>query len=412
MRLKVNFFQTIQTVLLFLISLNYKNASSYLVFLAFFVCMIASAHCIRVDFNFFLLILISLCYLIFYPPATDTYKTALKQFLFPMCYFIGLNLFHESKNGELVKKKYDNQIIIAILIVSIGSFSHFLINAAFNFSSTYRNTVDYWTGSIISATGQALFAILAISVFATWLFSDGKPWKKWISSLGLLAAFVYNFILAGRTIFILTAIIIVVSFVYTKRFLYLSKHISGFLILTLVCIAVAVAYINNIFGLRDWILNSNFIKRFATMNVMEDSRFALKRVFFSKMFDYPFGGGSLRESANGYAHELFLDAYSDVGIAGYILLVLFVLASGINTIKIAKSKQLLLETRCMVICTFLAINIAFFVEPILQGASWLFYTYCFLSGVVMDICKSLGDAAKSNAIVVPNYYYSDCTKIS
>ena len=101
------------------------------------------------------------------------------------------------------------------------------------------------------------------------------------------------------------------------------------------------------------------------------------------MLDYPFGGGVMRTEIGGYAHELYLDIYSDVGIIGYILVVAVMIIFAINVFKLIKSDKLSLETKGLLLCVFLGTNIVFFLEPIIQGSPWLFCIYCFLNGVIL-----------------------------
>ncbi len=378
----MNFLQIIQLILLFLMSLNFQNLYFYIIVFAFAVCTFAHIRHFRVDIIAVLLAVISLCYILFYPPTRDSYTTILKQFAYPMCYLIGLNLFNVKNTESGINDNPDKQIRLSVLVVAFGTFGHYLLNASINISSLLRNTEDYWTGDVVSATEQALLAVMMLAVFSVWLVGDYPVWRKVVSVLGLVTIFAYNFVLAGRTIIVLAVICLCVAFVFTQKYLNSGGRIRSYLFLSVILIALLVMFLNNVWGMREWVLDSNLSNRFDTQEAVMDIRFQRKIIYIKNMFGFPLGGGDLREAIGGYAHELYLDAYSDVGILGYGLIVAFVIVGLVNVIKIIISERFALETRCLSLCVFLLINIVFFLEPILQGMPWLFCIYSFLVGVI------------------------------
>ncbi len=387
-RRKYNIPQILQFVLLFLVSLNFANLYFYFIFLAFFICVIANPRRLKADNISILLALISICYILFYPPTRDSYTTILKQFSYSMCYIIGLNLFNER---EMDKNNHsaDKHIKTSILVVASGTFLHYLLNASINIGSLLRNTEDFWTGEVVSATEQALLPVIALGVFSLWLIGDYPIWSKAFPLLGLIMVFAYNFVLAGRTILVLEAIIICVAYFFTNKYMQTKGKIKNHLFIAAILIAGLILFLNNAWGVRDWVINSNLSSRFDTQEALTDIRFTRKITYLSRMLEFPFGGGSLRASIGGHAHELYLDALSDVGIFGYGFIVASVIACMVNVIKLFRSKSLSVETRGLLLCVFLGINVVFFLEPILQGAPWLFCIFCFLCGVMRSERLSL-----------------------
>ena len=183
---------------------------------------------------------------------------------------------------------------------------------------------------------------------------------------------------------ILGLIIIAVTFLYTRKYTNTIGNIKRYIFLLIIAIALLVIFFNNIFGIRDWILDSNLANRFNAQNALEDVRLERKLLYFSHMFDFLIGGGHLKEKVGGFAHELFLDVYSDIGMIGYILVISIVVLCTINVVKLIKNKSVSLETRCLVLCVFMGILVVFFIEPIMQAAPWLFCVFCFLSGIVKN----------------------------
>jgi len=379
---RYNIWQLFQLVLLFLMSLNFKNLYFYFIFASFFVCMAANFRSLRADLASFFLLVLSVSYVIFDSSARNAITTLLKQFAYPMCYLTGLNLYNGDEQKTLSESDLNRRIKVSILIVAMGTFLHYLLNASINFESLTRNTADYWTGEVVSATGQALLAVLPLGIFSAWLVGEVPTWRKWLSLIGLLVIFAYNFVLAGRTILILEVVIVSVAFIYTQRKTNLLGGIRNQMFLALVFLGVLILFLNNAFGVQEWVLDSNLIARFDTESALQDIRLNRKLIYMSRMLDFPFGGGALMASVGGHAHELYLDIYSDVGILGYAAVIAAVLTCTINVIRSTRIRPLSVETKSLLLCVFLGVNVVFFLEPILQGSPWLFCIFCYLSGVL------------------------------
>lgn len=386
---KYNFSQVVQLILLFLMSLNFANLYFYVIFLAFFICLFTNVRCFKIDVISIMLAIISICYILFYPSTRGSLTTILKQFAYPMCYLIGTNLFNANNLKKQIIHNTDDRIKLSILVVTVGTFLHYLLNASININSLLRNTVDFWTGEVVSATEQALLAVMALGIFSILLVGNYPVWKKIVSLFGLIAIFAYNFVLAGRTILVLEAITIFVAFFFMTKYMRANGRVKSYLFLSVIFIGVLILFLNNAWGIRDWILDSNLSYRFETQDALSDIRFERKIVYLFRMFEYPFGGGLLRLAVGGYAHELYLDIFSDVGLLGYGLIIAVVIACMVYVIKLFKSESLSVEARGLLLCIFLGMNIVFFLEPILQGSPWFFCIFCFLSGVVKNECYLL-----------------------
>ena len=384
LRSKYSVSQIIQLLLLFLISLNFGNLYFYLIFATFFLCVFVNFRHVKIDIIFVVLVLFSISYILFFPPSRTSVTSILKQFVYPMCYLIGFNLFGDKKLNNWKNINFDDQIKVSIFVTSFGMLFHYILNAITNYGSAFRNTVDFWTGDVLAATGQALLAVMAMSVFSVWLVGECSMGRKLLSLFGLTAIFTYNFILAGRTLLALGVIIIGVALLYSNKHTHIIGRSRNYIFLIIIFIGLLFLFINNVWGIRNWILGSNLTTRFESQNVLEDVRFARKLAYITRVMEFPLGGGELRKSVGAYAHELYLDVYSDVGIFGYIFVIIVVVVCAVNVIKLIRTELLSIETRCLLLCVFLGINIVFLLEPILQGTVWLFCVLCFLSGIVQS----------------------------
>jgi len=381
-----SFSESVILLLLFFGNMNVGNLYFYFIFLACFVCIFVHSRNVKIDILFVVLTLFSLCYLVAFPGARNSLTTIIKQFIYPMSYLIGLNFTKQvTEQSEL---RINEQKLSAFFVVpAIGMFVHYLLNLLVNYSSISRNTIDIWTDKVISATGQACLAVLATAVFFSMLFCGESKTKKLVALFGLLVIFAYNLVLAGRTLLLLMVIVFCVSFGYKVQFSNRKQKAKTIFLVMIVVLSVFAIYVQDLFGVRNWILGSNLSNRFDRMNFMDDSRLINKYLYVRNMLKYPLGGGLLRKDIGGYAHELYLDTYSDSGILGYTLIVCFVVASVVRWWRFLKRIALGREIKLLVLCLYLVTLIQFHLEPILQGMPWLFSSFCFYSGLISGVRK-------------------------
>ena len=370
-------------VMLFLTGLNFLNLYPYFIYAAVLFVVLENKRTLMIDNWFIVLLLLSTCFVIFYPGASTSITVILKQYNYPLCYLIGLNLI--GLDNKPSPQLYDQQLKIVIVTIALGSFLHYMLNMIYNFDSTTRNTVDVWTGERIVATGQVCFAIAAIGVFSSWLFSETTKVKKIIAVAGIILAFMYNFILAGRTLFLLTTVSLGVAFVFAARKERISRRVLILLSILFAILFLLLIYSQNLFGVRDWILDSNFSARFNRLQFFEDTRLNNKYAYFAHFFKYPLGGGKLR-AEYGYAHDLFLDTYSDSGLIALLLLVAFVIGMVVLLLRFLKHQEVCDDCKLLVLCVYVTIMMEFFLEPILQGVPWVFCMFCVFGGMIKTRC--------------------------
>ena len=380
--------QIIILTLLLLASMNVLNLYFYFLFAAFWVSVIASFRNFVVDKLFFVLLVLSFSYLIFDPDSLSSITLIIKRFIFPMCYLMGLNFLNQGKNDSKTAVSREKILKTGFLIPAIGAFFHYLLNMAVNINSLNRNTVDVWTGEIMLATGQACLAIMAIGVFSATLFSESSKVSKFISAVGLLGIYTYNLVLAGRTLIVLSVMILSVALIYSVKNSDFKRNLNVIIVTIVIIVMIVLAYTQDLFGFRNWILGSNLSARFDIIQFDEDSRLANKLLYFSNMLEYPFGGGSLRNYVGGYAHELYLDVYSDTGVLGYVSIIIFVAFSSINAWNVMKKGNVSKNFKLLLLCIFVSILAEFFLEPIVQGVPWMLCSFCFYSGLLKNVCIS------------------------
>ena len=154
----------------------------------------------------------------------------------------------------------------------------------------------------------------------------------------------------------------------------------------IVLLALILLYYIDFLSIRSLIEESNLYKRFVGRDViagvLSDGRLVYKEQYLRLMLKYPFGGNKIHTIVGGYAHDLYLDTYDEIGILGLITIVAFVSISIRNMIKFILDKTIAFDLKQLVFCTCIVSNLEFWIEPILKGMPWLLAMYCMIDGAV------------------------------
>lgn len=378
------FFTFFIMIFIFLASADFINRFYYCLYIGFFIFLIVPNRRFIIDSSFFILLLFSLFLLIFNPAYQTKFTYMLKSFVFPMCYIMGSSIYLDTQEDEL--QTAEDNVKKIIYISSGGLIVHYLLNMFVNLNAIDRDVIDFWSKESMSATRQASLAALMVGVAAAFLLSEVSRKKKLIAIVSLIIMVWYNLILAGRTLFALIAILLLFAFIH-RSIVTKQKIFKTLLICLLIFIVFIYLYNNSIFGLKAFLESTTLYKRFFgnqfNQNIIRDSRLDNKLFYLKHFFEYPFGGNEIRDLAGGrYAHDLYLDTYSESGIFALIAIVIYMVLSVVRMIKCMLSKQLSFETRQLIACIYIVINIQFWLEPILAGLPWLLTSYAFIDGAV------------------------------
>lgn len=374
-------------LLLFLGGMNVANKYYYFCFAAAIIFIFVKRYLI-LDWNVLLLLILSLAWLIFSPDSQHfKITTVLKPFLYPLAYLIGRNFF--TKTHDLfTSEKRDSLIVVVITVLAAGPFTHYLLNYFSGMGSVLRNTIDIWSGSVLSATGQAALACIMIGVAVAALFTPNKPFVKILAIFALVLMFLYNLILAGRTLFIITAIVSLACSIYSiieTKVVSKKIKIIGFILAAI--LILYLIYSNNIFGIKAHLENSNIYLRFlnkSSSDLFSGGRGELKILHLKNFWKGLWGGCNIRSSGIGYAHDLLLDTYDEAGIFALLSIIAFIIGSVYILCQFLCAKNISFALRITVLAVYVAVYLEFFVEPILQGMPWLFVCFCFINGMVVQ----------------------------
>lgn len=371
--------------LIFLFSANVINRYYFFLFGAFILFFVFKNGTIRRNTSVAALFILAASMLIFDPQYTTiSILSVLKPFAFPLAYILGYNMV---KNKGEDSEKASKGII---LVLMFGMLAHIILNLSINIDNTDRNAIDYWTKEASSATIQAAIGVWTIAIAFAYLFSEAQNTKKLFFVLCALTVVYFNLILAGRTLLIIMAIIAVVALLHL-----LTRYKDGYnkrktVIFFLIVIGIlCYMFYNNIWGLREIIMDSNYHERMYgdyAVKIEDDGRMNNKLIYLENMLLHPFGGSKIRMAHNYIsAHDLYLDVYDEASVFALIAVLVFIINSLRNLRHILIDEELSFLYKQVVLCVYIVCYIEFFVEPITRGIPWFLAAFCIMDGTVKAV---------------------------
>ena len=159
-----------------LATMNVINRYYYFAYLAVAIFCVEYNRKFRLDkIPIVLLLVLAVSWVFFSPNSTDSIFGILKPFTYVLCYIVGTSLLNDDM--EYSEDKLPLKLFyITLIAVAAGSLGHYLLNWLSNAGSMDRNTVDFWSGTVMAATGQAALACLPLGLAIGCLFgeADGK----------------------------------------------------------------------------------------------------------------------------------------------------------------------------------------------------------------------------------------------
>lgn len=376
-----DWFQKLILLLLFMMAMDFRNKFFYWAFASFGMMALYQRKELHLPRMVIPAVVLAISFSLFAPSTKDSILGMLRPFAYPFCIIIG----YELTSGSSTRKR-ETQITVIILILAAGAFGHYLLNMLINLGGgVQRNTIDIWTGMERAATGQAALACLMVGVNCGLLFCETKLITKAISVLTLAVIIAYNLQLAGRSLFILIIIAVVIAFAVRFKLEKYSQArikmlVGGFAIIMVVLLLISV----NAFGIVDMLSESNFYSRFygefSNQDIAADGRMTTKLKYLKHMGEAFWGGGNVRRITGSYAHDAFLDTYDEAGLFALISITILICSDVCKCIRIYESRVIGLNTKVLFVTVFCILMVQFMLEPILIGTQWLMASYCVISG--------------------------------
>lgn len=382
MKIKNNLMEHFIIMSLFLFTINFKNQPNYLFALVFSMGLIfitVKDIYIKLNLEFFLLIICFTCYLLIY----NNYNyVSLQSFITfwigpAMAYFFGYHVSDGLKGIEVEK---------IVFTISIGMFLHGFFNMMLYFKGGGIGRVipDIWSGSGIAATLQGTYLTIMTSFTFYALFICRNILEKLIIIIAILFSVYSTLQTASRTILIIMLALLIMNMIL---YLYLNRNknikiIKTLIYITLTITVVILLYNFNVFGLKDIYEGSALYERINRpdqTSLNDDPRFGFYILVLSQMFRYPIGGYKILPYGH-YAHNLWLDTANSVGIIPFILLTLYTFITLRTLLKFICEEGICDKTKYIIFSVYSALTLNFMVEPILEGVPYMFLMMCILNG--------------------------------
>jgi hypothetical protein len=393
MNIKVN----IIVIVLFMLSINFYDLFYPLTICLFFLSLLTLNNTkYNITLEQFLILLFPILYLLFYPnKEAISIGFFLKQFMYPIAYFVGYILVSRNNLGGHKETKIRG----FILLIGLGTCFHGFLNLCINIGThglyfSSRMLPDFWTREVWGATGQAtLFTfIIGCSFYGIFI-------RKWATNMfekgliifGVLIALYFNLLMASRAIFVIFILVLITSLIVNSLMTNKQKieNVKVLLVFLLLTIIIISSYNTNFLGAKGFIENSSLFSRLEFLNdneahgqgIIGNERGIRQLYALQHFFEHPFGGLNFRSSM-GYLHNLWLDVYDMSGIFPFLILVLYFVHIIKKLFYILKYKDIEKDFKVLTFGVYFAFFLHSMVEPIIEGAPWLFILFCFINGMI------------------------------
>jgi len=379
---KIGFFIALLFLGYLINPLNLSFAFGYLIVIAF---VLKKTFLLQsLDFNFFLLLLFSVFYAVFYSfdPLGGNQYIFIYATAPPFFYLLGKYL---SKDFISSKSIFNFLIVIGFLFSFSYLISVLVVFLERGFSQLDRSLPYFWTGELVSATKMGAYFGLNMCIPSLLIADQGK--SKLSYRIFAIVVFVLSLVcvlrLGSRTQLGIMLITTIISLIYIIPRQSLKNNI---VLTTIFTLLLYIIYKNVSFDLdADWL--STFAGRMdkgADDIASGGGRTERWAKSFEIMFEKPLGWG-LNEF--GFAHNLWLDVLRVSGLIPFVILIIFSFRSFLNSIKMIGSKPLGINLRLLLLVYSLSFFMIFMVEPILDGLFPLFTLWCLFSGILIHIIK-------------------------
>jgi len=285
------------------------------------------------------------------------------------------------------------------LIMALGAACYGLINMllnilayGWNFNSV-RILKDLWSTQDTLATGQsALFVPLVGMLYYILVYFNKDKTKnvKWFLYLVLIVlGIIYNIMTASR--YILFVSVLILLFCLVIDILMRKTHSVRFLIQACVLIATCVvAYNVNLFGVKSFWENSSLLHRMDKLESLEQSGAYSSQARVRQITDvlnnfhlYLYGG---KPTGYPFIHNAWLSVLNYGGLFLFIPFTILTITSIGMAYKVVRKSDK--TTAFLIIGIFIAIYGFFMIEPLFEGARWLFLAFSFMLGMLDTMNQS------------------------
>lgn len=323
------------------------------------------------------LLLFALFYTLLYPHFD--FADAIRKFLGPP-------LFYLCGRYVVVRGRYNENIIVKVIILMIVSLSFPLWWAVIsnmlqgNIVSTTSDVGARWLitwgqSKMVAATLYGLIASFGLCGIGVSLMmkTELKNMDRWFFLLCGICSTLSVLYLINRGGLVIVAVGVVVAIFYRSH-----GNAGKFLLLS--------AFVFIIFALffSENLLPSEFAESYAEReNVMEGGNRTWRWIdALGRLFTNPFGWVADDMVSYSYVHNMWLDIARDAGILPFIFFLLPTIQSIKSCIKLNKAKN---DNVCLCLITLYAcVFFAYFIEPVFESNIFHIMLFTWLWGVMRE----------------------------
>ena len=284
----------------------------------------------------------------------------------------------------------DISVIDFSTFVAFGFFMHGMLNLfagirvfGASLNNNFRLAFDFWQGRTISVTTASLyytpFTMMAIGL----IFFSKRKVIKLLSVVSVAMALYASMIYQNRTLILACALIVALNvlLITIDRDIPFRKKRTVYIILASFVLIAAVAFLANIGGLQDTIMNSSLMNR--VTGDKQDRTTIWLSFIFGEAWKYPFGGTQAVLYENKpFVHNMWLDTFRRAGFFPFVLLGLFTLLSALDTREFCRLGRMNGEETSVLISLLGGMMLSFMVEPVIEANPYIFYLPLFVMGAV------------------------------
>ena len=273
-----------------------------------------------------------------------------------------------------------------VLLICFGFAAHGMLNCVANAlagTGSGGQCIDFWTGSYSAATAQGILFTPLVSIVWAVLLAKRRGFLKIATLITIVVAVFYDFMLGGRSFFVLLAlsglIMIVIRLCNVNKAVF--SAMKSILLIGVLCLVAFALYQADFLSIKSSFESSYMAHRFSYQGMGDDDRSQRWLYYIAHLSEGAFGGNVIGiTSGYGYAHNLWLDVYDEAGLLPLLLLLLITVQSVVKTIRVALCSD---EFEQSIFLSFLVITISqFLVEPVMQGSPLLFMAFAYFCGVI------------------------------
>lgn len=306
--------------------------------------------------------------------------------------FVPLLVFVSGFQLLRISSANSQEVFLNILYsIIVGCAIHCLLNIIVNLGNDRWHLVDFFVGNR-SATNSGALNTFVFSFFPAILLEKRIKYKV-VGMICLFISLVYAFILGTRTQIYMLIIVCFISLMLnlltqTKKTID-SKLLGAIFAVFLMCISgVTLALVYNLGGIKDKILNSNLLYRYADVETAGSDSYRRNLVIkgLIGLWNYPFGEN--REVT--YFHNYWLDVGRVGGIIPFALAVLITVIMLIHVARLFSNVRIRPVVRYAVIGVFLGVSLNYLMEPIMDGFFHLINRFILYTGMIEALYAQYG----------------------